>query len=111
MKTFITIVLSLLCCFSVGCKKHPKGVMNDKELKAYVEAHLKPGDSKEKIEQFFRDNGWNYGFNRFEPSYVANYKQGDVNTSFEMSGVAVFVYVDANNAVKEIKVDRAYTGL
>lgn len=111
MKTAIILLLVSVCCIFAGCKKHPKGVMNDKELKAYVEAHLKPGDSKEKIEQFFRDNGWNYGFNRFEPSYVANYKQGDVNTSFEMSGVAVFVYVDANNAVKEIKVDRAYTGL
>ena len=85
--------------------------MNDKELKAYVEAHLKPGDSKEKIEQFFRDNRWNFGFNRFEPSYVANYKQGEVNTLFEMSGVAVIVYVDANNVVKEIKVYRSYTGL
>ena len=111
MKTFIAIVLSLLCCFSVGCKKHPKGVMNDKELKAYVEGQLKVGDSKEKIEQFFRDNGWNYSFNRFEPRYEAHYKAGDIDTFFQMSGVSIDVYLDENSTVKKIEVDRAYTGL
>lgn len=110
MRILIAMLSVLLCYIFAGCKGHSEDVMNDKELKAYVEAHIKPGDSRERIEQFFQNNGWKYEFNQFEPRYEARYELGDVDTQFEKSGAAVLVYVDERGLLKSIEIYRAYTG-
>ena len=111
MKTAIILLLVSVCCIFAGCKRRHQEVMSDKELKSYVEVHLKKGDSKETIEKFFQDNGWQYSFNEFEPRYEVHYKPGDVDTWFEMSGVGIFVYINEKGLLKKIEIDRAYTGL
>ena len=81
--------------------------MNDRELKAFVELHLQMGDSREKIEQFFEGQGWNYSFNRFNSWYGSRYIPGCYDTwDGGHSGVAIRIHVDESRRVKYVEIIR-----
>ncbi|NJL18907.1 MAG: hypothetical protein HC901_00900 [Bdellovibrionaceae bacterium] len=77
----IVFILLLLYCITACDKSNisDNHVMSDIELKKFVDAHLQVGDDREKIEVFFRSQGWSFAYNQFVPRYESHYKPGDID--------------------------------
>lgn len=85
--------------------------MTASEVKAFVEHHLHPGDSPEKIEAFLEDQDWPYSYNRFRNRYSASYRVGDVDKWYRKRATAVWIYVDESKDFERVEVEYVYTGI
>jgi hypothetical protein len=110
----IKITCVLLLLFIIGACDNAatsdRNVMNDRELKKFVDSHLQVGDDREKIEVFFRAQGWSFGFNQFKSRYECHYKPGDIDKWYMNSGVGIRIYIDKDERFIRSEIVRLATG-
>ena len=109
MKLYLLSIMAWASLFLSACSK--TDVMDVKELEMFINEHLSPGDSSEKIESFLKEQGWPYAYRRFLKRYQTGYPEGDEENLFTIKAVSILIYVDESKAFLRAEIEEVYTGL
>jgi len=67
---------------------------------------LKPGDSAEKIEEYFQSQQLGFSFDKYQDRYQSIIR----SPSTDFHAIVIFVNVDAEKRFKSVQVQDSYTG-
>lgn len=109
MKHLLLLITAWASLFLSGCSK--TDVMDVNELEMFINEHLSPGDSSEKIEAFLLEQEWPFSYDRFAKRYQTRYPEGDEENLFTIKAVSILIYVDESKAFLRAEVEEVYTGL
>jgi hypothetical protein len=110
MIPFNRVLLTLIFGFAlVGCHQEWKG-MNARKLKEIVATELHPGDSAEKIRQFYSEHKIQYFYDKDVKRYEAGYPLPEAELKRGHT-LQVFIYVSEDGTFLRADIGDTYTGL